>query len=76
MAYECTVCGKGATVWTGNLFECASNEIILHHRGFESGISGECNIGIDHQLVMSLSVTNLRLVTKSVVMYNDIANRT
>ena len=45
MAYECTVCGEGATVWTGNLFECASNEIILRHGGFESGITGECNRG-------------------------------
>jgi hypothetical protein len=32
-------------VWTGNLFECASNEIILRHGSFESGITGECNSG-------------------------------
>ena len=48
MAYECTVCGEGATVWTGSLFACASNEIVLRHRKFENvtvTTAGECNNG-------------------------------
>ena len=44
--YECTVCGRGATVWTGSLFNCVGDNIILRHNLFENGlISGECNNG-------------------------------
>ena len=47
LTYQCTVCGEGATVWTGSLFNCASNDIILSHRLFEdeSGTRRECNNG-------------------------------
>ena len=43
--YQCTVCGPGATVWTGTLFECDNQNLItLRHREFENGSSsGECN---------------------------------
>ena len=46
--YECTVCGGGATVWTGSLslFDCTSGDITLRHSGFEGGlVTGECNNG-------------------------------
>ena len=43
--YECTVCGEGATAWTGSLFACTGNEIILRHHQFELGSTGECNDG-------------------------------
>ena len=48
LLYECTVCGEGATVWTGSAFFCtaAGNEIILRHSEYENAsISGECNDG-------------------------------
>ena len=49
IAYECTVCGEGVTVWTGSLFNCTINDIILSHRllenGSVSGTRGECNNG-------------------------------
>ena len=44
LIYECTVCGEGATVWTGSAFFCTGNEIILRHSEYGS-ISGECNDG-------------------------------
>ena len=44
--YECTICGDGATVWTGSLFDCTSGDITLRHSGFEGGLAtGECNNG-------------------------------
>ena len=45
MAYECTVCGIGATIWTGSLFDCIDDEILLRHRSYESGTVGQCNDG-------------------------------
>ena len=43
--FECTVCGAtAATVWTGNLFECPSADIILRHSEYAS-VAGECNNG-------------------------------
>ena len=60
IAYQCTVCGEGATVWNGSLFDCTSDEIILSHRLFEygsaSGARGECNNGA----VSALSIGVLR----------------
>ena len=44
MLFECTVCGGAATVWTGNLFECPGNTIVLRHQEYGSAI-GECNNG-------------------------------
>ena len=45
VTYECTVCGQGATVWTGssNLFNCHDGEILLRHQRFKEHTSGECN---------------------------------
>ena len=43
--YQCIVCGEGATEWTGSLFDCFGNQIILRHSLFESGITRECNDG-------------------------------
>ena len=53
VTYECTVCGQGATVWTGSssLFNCRSGEIILRHRAFEEETSGECNLIINRAVV-------------------------
>ena len=45
VAYECTVCGIGATIWTGSLFDCIGNEILLRHHSYESGTVGQCNDG-------------------------------
>ena len=50
VVYQCTVCGSEspseATVWTGSLFDCRMNEIILRHSSFNSsGSAGECNNG-------------------------------
>lgn len=46
VTYECTVCGEGATVWTGCLFDCHSDEITLRHSLFVTdSASGECNNG-------------------------------
>ena len=44
----CTVCGAGATVWSGSLFDCIGDEILLRHSRFlnnESAVGGECNNG-------------------------------
>ena len=44
MTYECTVCGEGATEWTGSLFDCTSGAITLRHREFAVGtVTGRCN---------------------------------
>ena len=44
--YQCTVCGQGATEWTGSLFDCVGGSIILRHNRFGSGsVGGECNNG-------------------------------
>jgi hypothetical protein len=49
LTYQCTVVGRGLTVWIGNAFICPSNnnEIALLHRRFESenGTSNSCNNG-------------------------------
>ena len=46
MSYECTVCGEGATLWSGSLFNCFSNEIILRHSRLENqSARGVCNNG-------------------------------
>ena len=47
LIYQCTVCGDGATVWTGSFFNCANNDIVLSHRLFEdeSRTRRECNNG-------------------------------
>lgn len=43
LVYECTVCGEGATVWTGSLFECPNGQILLRHREFRDDWPiGEC----------------------------------
>ena len=45
--YECTVNdthGFGSTIWQGDAFKCLefSNQIILAHSQYESGVSGDC----------------------------------
>ena len=46
VVYQCTVCGAGATVWSGSLFACVGDKIILRHHQFRNGsASGECNNG-------------------------------
>ena len=47
LAYTCTVDGGRATIWGGSAFDCAGNEIILHHNNFTNRTfeSGECNNG-------------------------------
>ena len=45
VVYECTVCGNAATIWTGSLFDCIGDEILLRHRSYESGTVGQCNDG-------------------------------
>ena len=44
VTYECTVCGEGATLWTGSLFGCDAHQIALRHSRFvNDSVSGECN---------------------------------
>ena len=45
--YRCTVCGAGATVWRGSLFDCIGDEIILRHSQFlnKLAVGGVCNNG-------------------------------
>ena len=44
VTYECTVCGNGATVWTGSLFDSSCSDIILRHRNFHPGSTSRiCN---------------------------------
>ena len=46
VTYQCTVCGEGATAWTGSLFDCPGDNIILRHVGFyheNISVTGECN---------------------------------
>ena len=51
VTYQCTVCGGGATVWTGSLFDwqCPNNIILLRHMRFyredSSESLGGCNNG-------------------------------
>ena len=48
LIFNCTVVGVSATVWSGSAFTCAGghSEIILLHRDFPSGTSGECSDAI------------------------------
>ena len=47
LTYTCTVVGRGSTQWSGSLFDCPANGIILRHDRFDSanGAVGECNEG-------------------------------
>ena len=45
LTFTCIVEGGNFTVWGGSAFECAGNEIVLDHRGFYHGTSGQCNNG-------------------------------
>ena len=46
LTYTCTVEGNRSTIWSGSAFDCAGNEIILHHSRFPGeGVTGECNNG-------------------------------
>ena len=83
IAYECTVCGEGATIWTGSLFDCTSNDIILSHRLFEdgsvSGARGECNNGAVTAQGIGVSRennTNCYVSQLHISMNTDINNKT
>ena len=84
LTYECTVCGEGVTVWTGSLFDCTSNDIILRHRllenGSASGTRGECNNGAvtAHNIgVLRENNTNCYISQLNISMMNtDISNKT
>ena len=46
LTYNCTVVGTGSTEWSGTLFSCPANGIILRHERFPSDdVVGECNQG-------------------------------
>ena len=47
LTYTCTVVGAGSTQWSGSLFDCPANGIVLRHNIFDStnGAIGECNEG-------------------------------
>lgn len=60
--FECTVCGGAtlATVWTGNLFECAGNYITLRHSQYEYGsTASECNSGPGAVIARSIGVLQI-----------------
>ena len=83
IAYECTVCGEGATIWTGSLFNCTSNEIILSHRllegGSASGARGDCNNGAvtAHSIgVLRENNINCYISQLQISMNTDINNKT
>ena len=44
--YECRITGSGATVWTGTVFDCSSNEIIILHTSSNVGVEIACNDGV------------------------------
>lgn len=80
--YECTACGKGATLWNGSLFDCAGDEIILRHSlfGNESGSAiGECNNGAVTAYSTGIESTNNSSCYSSqlnISMNSDINNKT
>ena len=37
--------GAGNTQWTGSLFDCVQNGIVLRHDRFSGGVVGDCNQG-------------------------------
>ena len=86
IVYECTACGEGGTEWTGSLFDCASNGIILRHGQFEdgsaSGARGECNNGAVTALtahsigVLRENNTNCYISQLNISMNTDINNKT
>ena len=49
LTYNCAVLGRfeGATVWSGTVFDCASNDVTLLHSAYRSdvGAFGMCNNG-------------------------------
>ena len=69
MLFECTVCGVGATVWTGSLFDCIGGEILLRHRLFES-VSGKCNNGA----VIARSIGVLVLMAVTAILPNSMSS--
>ena len=91
MTYECTVVGRGATVWKGSIFDCMSsnNEIILLHDRFSStvGTKGTCNneaivgksVGVeDNHYTSQLNITAVKagMIGKTVECIHDLYNGT
>ena len=85
VTFECSVCDRGATVWTGSLFDCLSksNEITLRHNQFESGssTSGDCNNGavVAHSTaVLSTNNTDCYIsqLMINISMVTDVNNKT
>ena len=84
IAYQCTVCGEGATLWTGSLLNCNSNYLILSHRLFEdgsaSGARRECNNGAvtarSVGVLRGNSTVNCYISQLHISMNTDINNKT
>ena len=86
ITYECTVCGPGATVWTGSIFNCRSGGITLRHHlfGYDSdfGAQGECNNGAVTAHSVGVVNTNntdcyiSQLNVMSTTYFTDISNKT
>ena len=82
ITYECTVCGEGATVWTGSLrlFRCTGSDIILRHRNFLEMAMGACLDGPINISARSISQrefdanTNLTCYTSQLTLQNIITN--
>ena len=41
--FECTVTGKGSTVWSGTVFDCINEILLLHSRFENSSVYASCN---------------------------------
>ena len=85
LTFECTVVGRGATVWRGSAFDCVytSNTILLFHSRFATpiGTISTCNNGAivgrslrveNNSYTSQLNVTVSRdLIGKSVTCVHD-----
>ena len=71
---ECTVVGKGTTIWRGSAFNCTLNRIDLHHSQFESGTSvGECNNGriIGHSINTTSDSDGIKYISQLIIQLDE-----
>ena len=82
MIYECTICGQGATLWTGTVFDQCSSygyyNIMLRHSRFGSGLHYQCNeaVVISTRIGTSLDVSGSQCYISQLIFQINTTNET
>ena len=69
LVVECTITGRGATVWQGTIFDgCQNEKITLRHSEFTSGIVINGSCGTRQPIIgRSISVANRSFISQLLV---------